>query len=150
VVENEWGRIEEITLTYVVLRIWDLRRLVLPISYVMEKPFTNWTRTSADLLGTVFLHVDYSVPVDEVRQELHRLLQESELWDGKVWRLPVTDATDRTVEIRALMSAASSGDAFELRCEIREKLIAFLQARYPDALPRLRVATGESQGATAA
>ena len=138
VVEGEWGRIEEITLTYVVVRIWDLRRLVLPISYFIETPFQNWTRTSASILGTVFLHVDYTVPVDAVRTELQRLLEASSYWDGEVWRLHVTDTSERTVELRALMSAADSADAFELRAEIREKLIAFLQRTYPDALPRIR------------
>ena len=143
VVEGEWGRIEEITLTYVVVRIWDLRRLVLPISYFIEKPFQNWTRTSAAILGTVFLHVDYTVPVEAVRQELQRLLDASELWDREVCRLHVTETTKQTVELRALMSAANSGDAFELRAEIREKLIAFLQREYPEALPRIRAEVQE-------
>lgn len=138
VVEGEWGRIEEITLTYVVVKIWDLRRLVLPISYFIEKPFQNWTRTSAEILGTVFLYLDYTVPVEEVRQQLHRLLQASSWWDGKVWALQVTEAGPQTLELRALMSAADSASAFELRCEIREQLIGWVQARYPGALPRLR------------
>lgn len=138
VVEGEWGRIEEVTLTYVVVKIWDLRRLVLPISYFIEKPFQNWTRTSAEILGTVFLYLDYTVPVEAMRQQLHRLLQASRWWDGKAWALQVTDTKQQTVEIRALMSAADSASAFELRCEIREQLIAWLQAEYPQALPRVR------------
>jgi len=138
IVEGEWGRIEEITLTYVVIRIWDLRRLIIPITYFLEKPFQNWTRTSADLLGTVFLYVDYTVSVQAVREELQRILQGSDLWDGRVGGLQVTNSTDRAVEIRALMSAADSSRAWELRCGVREKLIEFLQKNYPDALPRVR------------
>jgi len=138
VVEGEWGRIEEITLTYVVVRIWDLRRLVLPINYFIEKPFQNWTRVSADLLGTVFLYADYSVPTDAVRGELYRILQESPDWDKKVWGLQVTNTTDKTVELRALMSAADSSSAWNLRCHVREKLIDFLRRNYPDAMPRFR------------
>jgi small-conductance mechanosensitive channel len=138
IVENEWGRIEEITLTYVVVCIWDLRRLVLPISYFIEQPFQNWTRVSADILGTVFLYVDYTVPIDEIRKELGSILKESEYWDGNVWRLHTTEAKERTVELRALMSAGDSGSAWELRCEVREKLIEFVRNRYPDALPKFR------------
>ena len=138
IVENEWGRIEEITLTYVVVRIWDLRRLIVPITYFLEKPFQNWTRVSADLLGTVFLYADYTVPMQAVRDELQRILQGSELWDGKVCVLHVTNATERAVELRALMSAPDSSSAWELRCHVREKLIGFIQENYPDGLPQLR------------
>jgi small-conductance mechanosensitive channel len=138
VVENEWGWIEEITSTYVVVRIWDLRRLILPISYFAEKPFQNWTRTSAGLLGTVFLYVDYSVPVDVLRQELQAVLQKSKLWDRQAWGLQVTDATEKSMQIRCLMSAANSPDAWNLRCEVREKMIDFIQANYPGSLPRIR------------
>jgi len=139
VVENEWGWIEEITLTYVVVRIWDLRRLVLPISYFIEKPFQNWTRTSADILGSVFIYVDYTTPVGEVRAELERILKESPYWDKKVKVLQVTNTTDRSVELRALMSAADSPTAWNLRCEVREKLLDFLQKKYSQSLPRVRV-----------
>ena len=139
IVENEWGRIEEITLTYVVVRIWDLRRLVLPITYFIETPFQNWTRTSADILGTVFLHVDYDVPLDALRQELTRILHASKLWDGKVNVLQVTDAKDRTLELRALASARDASAAWDLRCEVREKLITYIQKHYPNSLPRWRV-----------
>jgi small-conductance mechanosensitive channel len=139
IVENEWGRIEEITLTYVVVRIWDLRRLILPISYFIEKPFQNWTRVSADILGTVFIYVDYTVPVDAFREELTRILQNSPNWDKKVNIVQVTDASEKTVEVRALMSAADASMAWNLRCEVRERLIAFLKKSYPQALPRARV-----------
>jgi small-conductance mechanosensitive channel len=141
IVENEWGWIEEITLTYVVVRIWDLRRLVVPISHFVEHPFQNWTRTSADLLGTVFIYADYTVPVQEVRGELSRILRSSGRWDGKVDVLQVTNATERTVELRALMSATDSPTAWDLRCEVREKLLRFLQDKYPECLPRVRVDT---------
>ena len=139
VVENEWGWIEEITLTYVVVRIWDLRRLVLPIAYFIEKPFQNWTRTSADIIGSVFLYVDYTVPMEEVRQELYNILEKSPYWDKKVKVLQVTNTTEHTVELRALMSAADSPTAWNLRCEVREKLIEFLQKKHPKSLPRTRV-----------
>jgi small-conductance mechanosensitive channel len=138
IVENEWGRIEEITLTYVVVKIWDLRRLIVPITYFIEKPFQNWTRVTADILGTVFLYVDYTVPLDAVREELQRLLKESELWDGKVCVLQVTNTSERTVEVRALMSAADASTAWSLRCHVREKLVDFIKTKYPQALPRLR------------
>jgi len=138
VVEGEWGRIEEITLTYVVVCIWDLRRLVLPITYFLEKPFQNWTRASADVLGTVTLHCDYRVPVAAVRSELQSILAGNELWDGKASGLIVLDATDKTIILRALVSARDSGAAWDLRCHVREKLVEFLQREYPDCLPRLR------------
>lgn len=138
IVENEWGRIEEITLTYVVVRIWDLRRLVVPITYFIEKPFQNWTRVTADILGTVFIYVDYTVPIESVRAELHRILKDSEFWDGKVCVLQVTNTSERTVELRALMSAADASTAWSLRCQVREKLIDFIQKNYPEALPKLR------------
>ena len=138
IVEGEYGRIEEIAATYVVVQVWDLRSLIVPLSYFIEHPFQNWTRTSADLIGTVFVHVDYSLPIEPVREELHRILQTSDLWDGKVWNLQVTDATDRTVELRAMMTSSSSSRAWDLRCYVREHLLTFLQERYPDSLPRVR------------
>ena len=138
IVEGEWGWIEEIRTTYVVIRIWDLRRLVVPLSYFIEKPFQNWTRVTADLLGTVFVYVDYAVPVEEIRQELHRILEASGMWDGKTWGLQVTDAGEHTVQLRALMSAPNGSQAWDLRCHVREKLIQFLQERYPESLPRTR------------
>jgi small-conductance mechanosensitive channel len=137
IVENEWGRIEEITLTYVVVRIWDLRRLVLPISYFIEKPFQNWTRTSADLIGSVYLYVDYTVPVQEIRDEVLRILKNS-TWDGKDWGLQVTDATEHSMQVRAIMTAPDSSSAWNLQCEVREKLIDFVRTKHPEALPRFR------------
>jgi small-conductance mechanosensitive channel len=135
VVEGEWGRVEDITLTYVVLKIWDQRRLILPINYFIEKPFQNWTRISSEIIGTVFLYMDYSIPVDALRQELDRLLEQTELWDKRIKVIQVTDAKERTIEIRTLVSAANSSNAFDLRCYIRENLIKFVQANYPDSLP---------------
>jgi small-conductance mechanosensitive channel len=146
IVENEWGRIEEITLTYVVVRIWDLRRLIIPITYFIEKPFQNWTRISADILGTVFIYTDYTVPVDAIREQLQKILNESEYWDKKVCVLQVTNATDHTMELRALMSAADASTAWTLRCEVREKLIEFIKAEYPQALPRVRAELNQLQG----
>ncbi len=141
IVEGEWGRIEEITLTYVVVRIWDLRRLVVPSSYFLQHPFQNWTRVSAEMLGTVYIYVDYRMPVDALREELHRILQASEYWDGKVWNVQVTDSNERTVQMRAMMSAVDSPTLWNLRCQVREKLIDFVRQRYPESLPTLRVET---------
>jgi small-conductance mechanosensitive channel len=138
VVEGEWGRVEEITLTYVVLNIWDQRRLILPINYFIEKPFQNWTRNTADILGTVFLYLDYSVPLQPLREELTRLLEADPLWDKRVKVLQITNTSERTVEVRALMSATSSGNAFDLRCNVREGLIRFVQENFPDSLPHGR------------
>jgi small-conductance mechanosensitive channel len=138
IVENEWGRIEEITLTYVVVRIWDLRRLVVPIHYFIERPFQNWTRVSADLLGTVFLYLDYTVPLHALREELDRFLAQNKLWDGKVKGIQVTNATDRAMEVRLLVSARDASLAWDLRCGLREHMIDFLQRHYPQALPRTR------------
>ncbi len=135
VVEGEWGWIEEITTTYVVIKIWDLRRLVVPLSYFIDKPFQNWTRTTANLLGTVMIYADYRLPVDDAREELHRLLESSDLWDKKAWGLQVTDATDKTIQLRALVSATDGSRLWDLRCYIREKLIAYIASKYPDALP---------------
>ncbi len=146
IVEGEWGRIEEITLTYVVVRIWDQRRLVVPITYFIETPFQNWTRQSAELLGTVFLHVDHSVPLDALRDELQRIVKDDERWDGRVAQIVMTDVTQTTVQVRALISAADSGRAWDLRCHVREKLVDFVRARYPQALPRLRAELSQSGG----
>jgi len=135
---NEWGWIEEIGATYVVVRVWDLRRVVVPLSYLIENPFQNWTKTTANLLGYVFLYVDYTVPVDELRAELTRLLKSSQLWLGQVNVLQVTNASERTVELRALMDAPDSGAAWDLRCYVREGLIKFIQERHPQCLPKAR------------
>ncbi len=138
IIDGEWGWVEEIRTTYVVVRIWDLRRLVVPLSYFIEKPFQNWTRRTADLLGTVFIYADYSLPIGEVRRELQKILESSGKWDGKVCALEVTNASERTVELRALMSAPDSSTAWDLRCYVREKLIELLRERYPECLPRAR------------
>lgn len=138
IVENEWGWIEEIRATFVVVRIWDLRRLVVPLSYFLENPFQNWTRSTSDILGTVFIYADYTVPVAAVRAELRRIVENDPLWDKKVCGLQVTNATDHTVELRALMSASDSGKAWDLRCRVREALLDFMQREYPGSLPRVR------------
>jgi small-conductance mechanosensitive channel len=138
IVEGEWGRIEEIRNTFVVVRIWDLRRLVVPLSHFIEKPFQNWTRVTADLLGTVFVHVDYTTPVEQVRSELKAILDTTPMWDGKVWNLQVTEASERTIQLRALMSAPDASTAWDLRCHVRERLLDYLQRAHPQALPRSR------------
>ena len=139
IVEGEWGWIEEINLTYVVVMIWDKRRLVVPTTYFIDKPFQNWTRTSADIIGTVFIYTDYTMPVSALRDELTRLLKETELWDGNVNVLQVTDAKESTVELRALVSAKNSPTAWDLRVFVREKLIEFIQEKYPESLPKTRI-----------
>jgi small-conductance mechanosensitive channel len=138
IVENEWGWVEEITGTYVVIKVWDWRRLVVPLSYFLERPFQNWTRHTTDLIGSVFLWVDYTVPVNRLRAELERIAKGSKLWDGQVVNLQVVESNDRAIQLRALVSARTSPQAWDLRCEVREKLIAFLQANYPNALPKQR------------
>ena len=138
IVEGEWGRVEEITLTYVVLNIWDQRRLILPINYFIEKPFQNWTRNSAELLGVVILYVDYTLPLQPLRDEFDRLLELTDLWDRRAKVVQVTDATEKTMQLRILASAASSGIAFDLRGYIRENLITFIQKNYPESLPQMR------------
>jgi len=138
VVEGEWGRIEDITLTYVVLNIWDQRRLILPITYFIEKPFQNWTRTTSELLGTVFLYVDYTIRVDKVREELNRILATTPLWDKRVGIIQVTDAKEQTIELRALVSARNSSQAFDLRCYVREGLLKYISETMPLSLPQKR------------
>jgi len=143
IVENEWGWIEELTLTYVVVRIWDQRRLIVPITFFIEKPFQNWTRKTAELLGTVFIYADYHTPIDELRRELERIVAGTPLWDKRVAKIQVTNTTEKTIELRALMSAENSSNAWELRCLVREKLISFLQQNYPESLPQVRVELGK-------
>jgi small-conductance mechanosensitive channel len=139
IVEGEWGRIEEITLTYVVVAIWDKRRLVLPTTYFIETPFQNWTKNSADIMGTVFLYTDYTVPFDAIREELQRIVKSAPQWDGQVANIQVTGSAHNYVEVRALVSAEDASKAWELRVIVREKLISFLQENYPDSLARTRV-----------
>lgn len=138
IVENEWGTIEEITSTYVVVRLWDWRRLIVPLSYFIEKPFQNWTRETASLIGSAFVYVDYRAPVETIREKLNEIVKNSKSWDGQVVSLQVTDCKENTIELRCLMSARSASQAFDLRCEVREKLVDFLQRQHPEALPRRR------------
>ena len=138
VVEGEWGWVEEINTTYVTVRLWDLRRMVLPLSYFLEHPFQNWTRHTSELIGSVFLYVDYTVPVEEVRKELRRIVQNNARWRGHVCVLQVTDTTANAVQLRALVDARDSSSAFDLRCDVREGLIHFLQEKYPQGLPKVR------------
>jgi small-conductance mechanosensitive channel len=138
IVNGEWGRVEEIRGAYVVLRIWDERRLVIPLQWFTENPFENWTRTTSSLLGTVFLWLDFRVPLEPLRAELQRIVQEAPQWDGRVAIIQVTDTNERAMQIRVLVSAADSGQAFDLRCRVREGLLGFVQREYPDGLPRLR------------
>src|SRR6201995_1650470 len=126
VVEGEWGRVEDITLTYVVVNIWDQRRLILPINYFVEKPFQNWTRTTSEILGTVFIYLDYRTPIDALRTEFERVLTTTNLWDKRVKGIQVTDAKMNCIEVRVLVSARNSSLAFDLRCYVREKLVKFL------------------------
>ncbi len=144
IVEGEWGWVEEISATYVVIRIWDWRRMVVPLSYFIEQPFQNWTRETASIIGEVNWHLDYTVPVKKVREKLEQLVKDSPHWDGKVVNLQVTEADKETIKLRGLMSARTSPIAWDLRCEIREKLIDWLQAEYPDALPRMRFLSAQS------
>lgn len=146
VVEGEWGRVEDITLTYVVLNIWDQRRLILPINYFIEKPFQNWTRTTSEILGTVFLYLDYNTPVDALRAEFDRLVTASSLWDKRVKGIQVTDAKQNCIELRVLVSARNSSQAFDLRCYIRENLIKFIKDNYPESLPLNRLVMNEKIG----
>ena len=140
IVQGEWGRIEEIDSTYVVVRIWDERRLVVPLQWFIENPFENWTRTTSQLLGTAFLWLDYRTPMPEVRKALQRICETDERWDGRVCVAQVTDSDRSTLQVRLLVSARNSGDLFDLRCALRERMIEFLNASHPYALPRVRVA----------
>jgi len=138
IVENEWGVIEEIRATYVIIRIWDLRRLVVPLSYFIEKPFQNWTRDSSTIIGSAIWHLDYTAPLGAMRHKLHEILEGSELWDGNVCVLQVVDTNQDSVQVRALMSARNAPRTWDLRCEVREKMVVWLQEHYPGALPRVR------------
>ena len=138
IVENEFGHIEEITATYVVVRLWDWRRLIVPLTYFSEKPFQNWTREQSAVIGSVLLYLDYRAPIEAIRAKAEDIAKQSSLWDHRVFALQVTDAKERTIEVRVLVSANSAGQAFDLRCDMREQLIAFLQRHHPEALPRER------------
>jgi small-conductance mechanosensitive channel len=143
-VQGEWCWVEEVTATYVVLRVWDLRRLVVPLQWFIENPFQNWSRNTAELLGTVFIWVDYTMPVEPLRQEFTRLLNESGLWDGEFSSVQVTDSSDQAIQVRFLMSAANSSKNWDLRCAIREGMVTFIQEHYPAQLPRLRARVVEN------
>lgn len=145
-VEGEWGTVEEIGSTYVVVKTWDWRRLILPLSYFIEKPFQNWTREETSLIGSVMLYLDYTVPVDVIRQQLGQIVEKSQNWDRNVAHVQVTDLRETSMEIRILVTARNAGKAFDLRCEVREKLIAFLQAEYPQPLPRVRTQSPAAAG----
>jgi small-conductance mechanosensitive channel len=154
IVENESGQIEEITFNYVVVKLWDWRRMVVPLSYFIEKPFQNWTRIGNELIGTVLLYVDHAAPVDAIRNKLTEIVSQSKLWNGKIVSLQVSDCRETAIELRALVSANNASAVWDLRCEVREKLIDFLQREHPDALPRRRyeamdttaVQSGEARG----
>jgi small-conductance mechanosensitive channel len=147
IVEGEWGRIEEIGRAFVVVAIWDQRRLIVPLQYFIETPFQNWTRTSSEILGTAFLWVDYGLPLDPLREELKRVCQGAPEWDGRVCLIQVTDTSERAMQLRVLVSAADAGKAWDLRCRVREALIGYLQREWPQFLPRLRVEQeGSPQG----
>lgn len=145
-VDGKWCWVEEVTATYVVLRVWDLRRLVVPLDWFITNTFENWSRHSAELMGTVFIWLDYAMPVEPLREEFQRLLDETPLWNGKTQEVLVTDASDRAMEVRFLMSANSSSTLWALRCRIREGLIAFVRDNYPQHLPRLRAAVVDNPG----
>jgi small-conductance mechanosensitive channel len=141
VIQGEWGRIEEITSAYVVVKIWDLRRLIVPLSFFIENPFQNWTREASEILGTAFLYVDYSIPVAALREQLNKIVHPSHLWNGKVCGLQVTNLSEKTMELRCLMSSRNSGENFDLRCLVREQMTAWIQENYPNAFPTMRFST---------
>jgi small-conductance mechanosensitive channel len=147
IVENEWGQIEEITGTYVVVRIWDQRRMIVPLQWFIEHPFQNWTRSSSELLGTVTIWTDYCLPVDPIRAEADRICRATPEWDGRVCLIQVTDASERAMQLRVLVSAQDAGRTWDLRCKVREGLIAYIQRNYPDCLPRLRIDDTETASA---
>ena len=149
IVEGEWGRIEEISLTFVTVCIWDNRRLIVPLGYFIEKPFQNWTRVSAELLGSVMLWVDYTLPLEPVRARLKQIIESDPLWDGRFWNLQVTDSSERSMQLRVLATTADSSKGWNLRCTIREQLIAYIQDQYPQCLPRLRAEVGAGPQALA-
>jgi len=146
IVEGEWGVIEEITSSYVVVRVWDQRRLVVPLAHWVEKPFQNWTRSSSELIGTVYLWVDYRMPLAPLREALQRACDESPHWDRRFCLLQVVEAGERGMQLRCLVTAANASAAWDLRCHVREQLIDFLQREYPKCLPQQRVALDDGEG----
>ncbi len=158
VVQGEWGRVEEINSAYVIIRIWDLRRLIVPLSYFIENSVQNWTRQSADILGTAFLYVDYSIPVEDLRRQLNAIVHPSPLWDKKVCGLQVTNLTEHSMELRCLVSSRNASENFDLRCVVREQMAAWVQQNHPTAFPITRLSAisgplseaGERKGRTSA
>lgn len=150
IVKGEWGRVEEITGTYVVLKIWDERRLIIPLQWFIENPFENWTRSSSQILGTVMLYLDYATPVEPLRQEAERVVKAAPEWDGRVFAVQVTDTTERAMQVRILVSAVNAGKAFELRCRVREQMLAFVAREYPQCLPQVRSIATETRDQAAA
>jgi small-conductance mechanosensitive channel len=148
IVEGEYGTIEEITLTYVVVKLWDLRRMILPITYFLDKPFQNWTRTSSELIGAVFLYTDFMIPIEEIRQAAEKIVAVSPLWDKRVYGAQVTDWKNETIEVRILVSSDTAGHLFDLRCEVREKILKYLQERNPQAFPHVRTTFFPSDGSS--
>jgi small-conductance mechanosensitive channel len=137
-IKGEFGTVEDITLTYVVIKTWDWRRLVLPLNFFSDNSFVNWTFSTTDLIGSVYLYVDYTFPVEELRKKLKSLLKENPLWDKNVGQLLVTKSDQNVIELRATFSAKNASDTWGLRCKIREDLIKFIQENYPNSLPKLR------------
>lgn len=150
IVNGEWGRVEEITGTYVVLKIWDERRLIIPLQWFIENPFENWTRSSSQILGTVMLYLDYATPVESLRQEAERVVKAAPEWDRRVFAVQVTDTTERAMQVRILVSAVNAGKAFDLRCRVREQMLAFVAREYPQCLPQVRSITTEPPAHAAA
>ena len=148
IVEGEWGRVEEITSTYVVVKLWDWRRMILPLTYFIQKPFQNWTRENASLIGTAMVYVDYSAPIEVLRRKLEEIAAASPLWDRDVVNLAVTELGERTMQVRCLTSARNAGEAFDLRCEVREKMMSWLQREHPEALPRTRMELQSAPGSS--
>ncbi|MGN6517350.1 MAG: mechanosensitive ion channel family protein [Rhizomicrobium sp.] len=138
IVNGEFGWVEEFTSTYVVIRLWDWRRMIVPLGWFLENPFQNWTRTSATLIGSVYFHLDHRTPIPAMRTKVEEIVRASTLWDGKVVNLQVSETTEQTIEVRVLATARDASKVWDLRCEIREKTLAFLQAEYPQSLPRRR------------
>ncbi|WP_030024686.1 mechanosensitive ion channel family protein [Streptomyces monomycini] len=150
VVDKEWGTVEEITLTFLTVRTWDERRITMPVSYFTSKPFENWSRGGAQMTGTVFFHLDHAAPVEKMRERLHEILQNSTDWDGRGWSLVVTDTTPTTIQVRALVTARDSDAIWSVRCEVRERMIDWLRAEHPYALPRVVIAAAPDGGEDAA
>jgi small-conductance mechanosensitive channel len=145
VVENEWGRVEEINLTNVVVRLWDRRRLILPITYFVENPFQNWTRSDASITGAVLFYLDYNTPIGQVRQKAEELVKADPLWNEQVFTVQITDTTPTTMVLRVLVSANDAPSAFDLRCHLREGLITYLRDHHPESLPQTRIQIGEKK-----